>query len=181
MRKGRGKDTQKAVCGAKKRDGNPCGESPMPNGRCRMHGGMSVKGGAGHHTFKHGKYSKYLVSMEAIDERLEDPNLLDARRPIAAQEYVLARCLQAAEDAIGDEIVERLEAVAGAAEAMSKAQKRYWDTALSGRNAIAYSEFVGLMIRFGHILEEVCGAESARIAMARADKELCNGALKLAG
>lgn len=29
-------------CGARKRDGSPCPTWAMPNGRCRMHGGMSL-------------------------------------------------------------------------------------------------------------------------------------------
>ena len=28
-------------CGARKRDGTPCRTRPMPNGRCRMHGGKA--------------------------------------------------------------------------------------------------------------------------------------------
>lgn len=31
-----------AICGAKRRDGKPCQARPMPNGRCRMHGGPST-------------------------------------------------------------------------------------------------------------------------------------------
>ena len=29
-------------CGAKTRAGHPCGRYAMPNGRCRMHGGLST-------------------------------------------------------------------------------------------------------------------------------------------
>ena len=32
-------------CGAKTRGGTPCRTPPMPNGRCRMHGGTSLAGG----------------------------------------------------------------------------------------------------------------------------------------
>jgi len=32
---------KKKYCGAKKRDGTPCRNSPMPNGRCRLHGGKA--------------------------------------------------------------------------------------------------------------------------------------------
>lgn len=30
------------ICGAKTRQGRPCKGKPMPNGRCRMHGGAST-------------------------------------------------------------------------------------------------------------------------------------------
>ncbi len=59
------------ICGAKTRAGTPCKNSPMKNGRCRMHGGKST----GPRTpeglersrkanWKHGRYSQ-----EAIEER----------------------------------------------------------------------------------------------------------------
>jgi hypothetical protein len=32
----------RSKCGAKRRDGNPCQNAPMANGRCRMHGGKST-------------------------------------------------------------------------------------------------------------------------------------------
>lgn len=50
---------EKAICGAMNRAGEPCKRSPMPNGRCSKHGGMTPAGVASPH-FKHGKYSKYL-------------------------------------------------------------------------------------------------------------------------
>lgn len=46
------------ICGARTKSGNPCQNLPMKNGRCRMHGGLSLKGIASKR-FKHGKYSKY--------------------------------------------------------------------------------------------------------------------------
>jgi hypothetical protein len=45
------------ACGAKKRDGTSCPTWPMPNGRCRMHGGKS-RSGIAHPNYKHGKFSK---------------------------------------------------------------------------------------------------------------------------
>lgn len=44
-----------AVCGATKRDGTPCPARPMPNGRCRMHGGKAGR------PIETGKYSRYSV------------------------------------------------------------------------------------------------------------------------
>jgi hypothetical protein len=37
-------------CGAKTRAGTPCKRPAMPNGRCRLHGGLTP--------IKHGRYSK---------------------------------------------------------------------------------------------------------------------------
>jgi hypothetical protein len=35
-------DPMHAICGARTRSGAPCRGLPMPNGRCRMHGGCST-------------------------------------------------------------------------------------------------------------------------------------------
>lgn len=36
------KNPMEARCGARNRSGNPCGNKPLPNGRCRFHGGLST-------------------------------------------------------------------------------------------------------------------------------------------
>jgi hypothetical protein len=58
-------------CGAKTRAGHPCGRYAMPNGRCRLHGGLSTgpktpKGleRSRRANWKHGRYSQ-----QAINER----------------------------------------------------------------------------------------------------------------
>ncbi|WP_283814792.1 HGGxSTG domain-containing protein [Bradyrhizobium aeschynomenes] len=59
-------------CGArtKSRHGKPCQSPAMPNGRCRMHGGLSPGAPKGNqNAFKHGGYLARSV---------------DERRPIAA-------------------------------------------------------------------------------------------------
>jgi hypothetical protein len=49
-------------CGAKTRSGEPCKNAKMqPAGRCRMHGGASLRGIASPR-YVHGKYSKYLLA-----------------------------------------------------------------------------------------------------------------------
>lgn len=53
-------------CGARTRKGEPCRGLAMCNGRCRMHGGASLKWFA-HPRYKHGLYSKY--SIEGIHHR----------------------------------------------------------------------------------------------------------------
>src|SRR5262245_53115189 len=47
------------VCGAKTRAGTPCQARPCPNGRCRVHGGLSLAGVASP-SYKHGKRSRYM-------------------------------------------------------------------------------------------------------------------------
>lgn len=75
-------------CGAKRRDGGRCRGPAMPNGRCRMHGGLST----GPRTpeglersrkaaWKHGHYSA-----EAIAQRARNSSLLRDLRAL------LARC-----------------------------------------------------------------------------------------
>lgn len=78
------------VCGAKRRSGGICQKSAMPNGRCRLHGGLTPKGEA-LPQYKHGRYSKYMKDMpEALrkgyNSALKDENLLSLRDDIAALE-----------------------------------------------------------------------------------------------
>lgn len=46
------------TCGARTRSGGLCQNYAMANGRCRLHGGMSLKADKSPR-FKHGQYSKY--------------------------------------------------------------------------------------------------------------------------
>src|SRR5436853_5714841 len=58
-------------CGAKTRNGGRCQNAPRQlGGRCRMHGGNSLRGPA-HPRYKEGKYSKYKpVEPMELDELL---------------------------------------------------------------------------------------------------------------
>ena len=88
------------ICGGKTRAGGLCRRAGLKNGRCKLHGGMSPKG-LKSAQFKHGRYSKALESLaNDIDERVNDPKLLDPRRTIAVQEGVLAKMAELAE--VGD-------------------------------------------------------------------------------
>ena len=67
-------------CGAKTRAGHSCGRYAMPNGRCRMHGGLSTGARTPEglercrrSNWKHGRYSaearaKYKELMQLIKE-----------------------------------------------------------------------------------------------------------------
>jgi hypothetical protein len=71
-------------CGAKTKKGEPCRGKPMPNGRCRMHGG-NARSGVAHPRFSHGKYSRSMP--ERLSERyqasLADKGLLHLREEIS--------------------------------------------------------------------------------------------------
>jgi len=80
-------------CGAKKRDGTPCRAPAMPNGRCRIHGGKSLKG-AESPTFKHGKNSIY---KDYVPARIKDKvaGFMDADPLDLTHELALTRALLA--------------------------------------------------------------------------------------
>lgn len=80
------------VCGARNRSrGGTCKNRPVKGStRCRLHGGHPRSG----RPPIHGRYSKRFAkiapaSQEAIDEALQDPELLDPRRPVAVQQAIL--------------------------------------------------------------------------------------------
>ena len=81
-------------CGARKRDGSPCPTRPMPNGRCRMHGGKTPRGMALPQT-KGGRYSRDLPTRMAdrYAEALRDAVLLELREEIALLDARLADVL----------------------------------------------------------------------------------------
>lgn len=81
-------------CGAKTRSGEPCKQRAMPNGRCRMHGGASLRG-MDSASFKTGRYSRSIPDHLADRYRasLEDEERHDLRDEIAVAEAKVADCL----------------------------------------------------------------------------------------
>ncbi len=66
-------------CGARTRSGSRCRSPAMPNGRCRLHGGMSPGAPKGNkNAFKHGRYTA-----EAIANRREIATLLRTARTLS--------------------------------------------------------------------------------------------------
>lgn len=56
------------ICGAKTRNGTPCQNKPLTNGRCRMHGGTNTGAGKGNkNALKHGIYSR-VIDPKDLDE-----------------------------------------------------------------------------------------------------------------
>jgi len=66
-------------CGARTRAGSPCRSPAMPNGRCRLHGGLSPGAPKGNrNALKHGRYTA-----AAIASRREVADLIRAMRALA--------------------------------------------------------------------------------------------------
>ena len=86
-------------CGAKLRKSHPpsyCERSPMPNGRCHLHGGKSLKGPASA-TYQGKGFSKYFPSKKLGDifaRSFEDPELTRLRKDLAIVETRLVELIQ---------------------------------------------------------------------------------------
>ncbi len=80
-------------CNAKTRDGGYCASDPVTGAkRCRMHSGTAT----GEHKITHGLTSSRLRARYAdeatrarLEELMEDPHLLDARRAVAVSQVAL--------------------------------------------------------------------------------------------
>lgn len=82
-------------CGAKTRSGTPCRMSAMPNGRCRVHGGMTPSGLA-HPNTKTGRYSKDIPTRLAAgyQQALSDPDLLQLNDEIRLTDSLMSELLE---------------------------------------------------------------------------------------
>ena len=68
-------------CGARTRSGSLCRSGAMPNGRCRLHGGLSPGAPKGNkNAYKHGRYAG-----EAAARRREVASLLRSTRRLAKE------------------------------------------------------------------------------------------------
>lgn len=81
-------------CGAKTRGGGTCKNWAMPNGRCRLHGGMTPGGIASPH-FRNGRHSRYLPArlLDRYRESVADPELLNLRSDIAVLDARISELL----------------------------------------------------------------------------------------
>ncbi len=111
LRRATGADGTPSICGAKTRQQTPCQGQPMPNGRCRMHGGRSNVGIAVA-TFRHGRYSKYLPShlLVQYQHALTDPERLVLEDELALTDATIQALLpRFAEPAVREEIGAAIE------------------------------------------------------------------------
>lgn len=87
----------RAVCGAKNRKGGTCGNGPMPNGRCKFHGGMSLVGPASP-SFKTGRHSILLKDIKGLgahyERALADPDLLSLQSEVALTDGRIAQLME---------------------------------------------------------------------------------------
>jgi len=83
-------------CGAERRDGKPCTQWAMPNGRCRLHGGKTPNGSASAN-FKHGLFSGAIPDdiRESLRERATDPNIIANTESLAVMDWRLSNVLAA--------------------------------------------------------------------------------------
>jgi hypothetical protein len=90
---GKGLSNYRNPCHAhSKTTGRPCGQPAVPGMNvCHWHGGKSQVG-AGAHSFKHGRYSRYLPTrmIEQYEKSLRDPDLLSLKNDIAVVDARLA-------------------------------------------------------------------------------------------
>jgi glucans biosynthesis protein len=72
--------SEKRICGAKTRQGQPCQRRPMKNGRCHFHGGKSPGAKRGNkYALKHGHYTREAIEQRrAIRQMLRTAKALDA-------------------------------------------------------------------------------------------------------
>lgn len=78
-------DNGQPICGAKKKNGDYCRSIALkPNGRCRLHGGLSPRGVASAR-YKSGRYSMDIPARlsQRYNEGRNDPELLSLREEIA--------------------------------------------------------------------------------------------------
>lgn len=86
----------KKHCGAQTRSGKPCKARPMPNGRCRQHGGMATGAPKGNQNArKHGLYSRIYPA-----ERIEEARQMqgDVNTELAIARLQLYRLLEVQRD-----------------------------------------------------------------------------------
>lgn len=113
-------------CGAKTRAGGRCRQLPMPNGRCRMHGGKSTgprDNRGNQNARKHGIYSNHLTEEERRQFNEIELGAVDQELRLAR--IRLARALAAEHDARGEpEILEVTENEGGGEYTPARSEKR---------------------------------------------------------
>ena len=89
----------KTICGGKTQDGHPCRRPPMPNGRCRFHGGKSLAGPA-HPNWKGGRTSKYMPRrlLERYEASMNDPDLMNLTNEISIVDARIAEIMERLDD-----------------------------------------------------------------------------------
>jgi hypothetical protein len=88
------------ICGAKTRRGTPCTNAPMPNGRCRMHGGKTPKGvPKSHGLYTDGLFEdeKELWDSIAVDDLTDEIKIVKVQLARALKGLKASQVAQAAD------------------------------------------------------------------------------------
>lgn len=131
------------LCGAKTRAGGICRAAAMPNGRCKIHGGMTPAGPASAN-WKTGRYSRYLPSglREAYIAAASDIDLLNLTDEIALVDVRTSQLLGNADAAAAQWL--EVQRAAAAAEDARAAGGAALDAALDSlRGALAAADGSG--------------------------------------
>jgi hypothetical protein len=104
-------------CGAGTRQGTPCQNPAMTNGRCRMHGGKTPCGIASPNLTT-GRRSKYLLGglADKVDEAERDPELMNLRSEIILIDALMAERCERLDSGESDEVWNDLIRLRGALE-----------------------------------------------------------------
>jgi hypothetical protein len=103
-------------CSGHKTDGSVCSAWAMPNGKCKVHGGMTPRGIASPQ-YKHGRYSKADMppALKArAQELLQDDDYLSLRENIAHHDAAIMQTLEGMERGEAGKLWEMLKADKGA-------------------------------------------------------------------
>lgn len=100
----------KKECGAKTRAGGKCKQPAMANGRCRLHGGKSLKGIA-HPNYEGKGYSKYMPVglLDTYQEFVSDNDNLALNNQIALIDTYVAQLIEELGDYSSAELWEQLQ------------------------------------------------------------------------
>ena len=134
-------------CGAKLRKSHPpryCERSPMPNGRCHLHGGKSLKGPASG-TYQGKGFSKYFPNKklgQIFARSFEDPELMRSRKDLAIVETRLVELIQSLNSAQSGTLWKRL-------------RKKYRELRRSRPNSAKFTKAIN---EIGELIE--CGSSN---------------------
>ena len=146
-------------CTAKaKRTGKRCRANAIRGkDKCRVHGGMTP--------VKHGFYSKYKSQRctTRIEELLEDPDLLDMRRPIAVLEALTSQLLEKLEKS-EDLAIDKEEraALMLLAKEQAKAIERYYKVTEGTKHTIRIEQVQAVVYQIVQVANETITDISVR-------------------
>jgi hypothetical protein len=139
------------ICGARNRQGKPCGRvagwgtNHPGEGRCKIHGGNSL--------VKHGRYStiKSTRIRELIAKHMADPEPLNVLPELATARSFLEETIDRAKDGEGNVDPSYVAGIMGHIETISRIVKRIED--IRSQDAISRPELIRVLTEMGRIAE----------------------------